>query len=89
MERYGEAITAYPLRRLDTGITIRRGFGGLVPEVEEREAARFNGYSWKEWRDLPHEEKVDSVAYMRVKRQIEAHEEDARAKEMKRKARRK
>ena len=70
MERYGEAITAYPLRRLDTGITIRRGFGGLVPEVEEREAARFNGYSWKEWRDLP-------------------HEEDARAKEMKRKARRK
>ncbi len=86
MERHGEPITAYRLKTLETGITLERGFGGLVPEIEERRSARFSGYSWHEWSQLPVEERVDCVAYHRIIRAIEANEEDAREKDARRKA---
>ncbi len=84
MERHGETITAYRLKTLNTGITLERGFGGLVPEVEERQAARFSGFNWREWLELPVVERVDCVAYNRIRRAIEANEEDAREKEVRR-----
>ncbi len=87
MERHGETITAYRLKTLETGITLERGFGGLVPEVEERQAARFSGFNWKEWGKLPVADRVDCVAYNRIRRAIEANEEDAREKEVARKRR--
>ncbi len=87
MERHGERITAYRLKTLETGITLQRGFGGIVSEVEEREAARFTGFNWKEWGELPVVDRIDCVAYHRIRRAIEANEEDARQKDAGRKAR--
>ncbi|KKL12514.1 hypothetical protein LCGC14_2535010 [marine sediment metagenome] len=77
MERWGEPITAYQLRLLETGITYRRIVKDVVPEVEEREAARFNGYNWKEWLVLPKRERVDGVAYFRIRRAIDMNQQDA------------
>ena len=84
MERWGEPLKDYPLRTLETGITYKRQFGGLVPEIEEREAARYNGYTWKEWRELPREERVDGIAFFRIRRSIELHQQDAQNKEQER-----
>lgn len=49
----------------------------MVPEIEEREAAKFNGYTWRTWQDLPRRERVDNVAYFRLSRLIDLHREDA------------
>jgi len=49
----------------------------LVPEIEEREAARFAGYTWREWSELSHEGRVNGVAHYRVKSLLEAHAQDA------------
>lgn len=84
--RHGEPIATYPTRGgVATGIQFRRPVAGLVPEVEEREAAIFNGYTWREWRDLPYEERVDSVAHYRIHLLIETHKEDAVSSAIKRK----
>ena len=88
IERYGEPISAAPIRLLDTGITYRRPVPGIVPEIEEREAARFNGYTWKEWLDLPRQERVDGLAYFRIQKQIDMHRGDAQSKEQERQTRR-
>ena len=88
VERWGDPITAVHLRTLDTGITYRRIVPNVVPEVEEREAARFNGYTWKEWLKLPRQERVDGVAYSRIRRYIDMHQEDAKGKEARRLAKR-
>ena len=58
-----------------------------MPEVEEREAARFNGYTWKEWQELAKPERVDGLAYFRVRRHIDMNQEDARAKDLERRTR--
>ena len=86
MERHGEPITAYPLRTIDTGITYGSVFPELIPEIEEREAARFNGYSWSQWQGLVRGEKVSGVAYCRIRRAIDMNRDDAQEKYMKRKA---
>ena len=62
---------------------------GLVPQIEEREACRFSGYNWKEWQGLPYDERVESVAYFRVKRRIEMNQDDAREQKVKRDMRKK
>ncbi len=85
MERHGEAITAYPLKTLNTGISYRRVLEDLVPEYEERQAARLGGYKWSEWQALPRFERVDGVAYFRIRNQIEMHTQDAQDKEIRRK----
>lgn len=60
---------------------------GLVPEVEERDAARFNGYTWSDWRKLAYDERVTGVAYYRLSRLVDMHREEAVSSEMKRRAR--
>ena len=48
-----------------------------MPEVEEREAARFNGYTWVAWEQLKRREQVDSVAYFRLAKLIDMHKDEA------------
>jgi len=74
----------YPVKLLQTGISYRREFAGIVPEVEEREACRFNGYQWENWQDLPRYERVDGVAYFRIRKAIEMHQQDAQDRETQR-----
>ena len=50
---------------------------GLVSEVEERDAAIANGYTWREWGDLSRNERIHNVAHYRLRRLIDAHVEDA------------
>lgn len=85
MERHGEPITAYPLRKLNTGISYRRVLEDLVPEYEEREAARLCGYTWSDWQQLRRDEQVDGVAYFRIQHHIEMNIQDAQEKEQRRK----
>ncbi len=59
----------------------------MVPEVEEREAAKFCGYNWREWRDLPRQERVIGFAHFRVHRLIEMNQQDARDKDSNRRMR--
>ena len=59
-----------------------------MPQIEEREACRFSGYTWRDWQGLPYDERVDSVAYFRVKRRIDMHRDDAQNQDVKRKMRR-
>lgn len=80
VERHGDPITAYPLKTLHSGITVQQGFGGLVSEIELRAVARFSGYTWRQWEQLPQDDKVQDVAYQRIRRAIDANEEDARDK---------
>ena len=56
-----------------------------MPQIEEREACRVSGYNWKEWQALPYDERVDGVAYFRVRRRIDMNEGEARDTEMQRK----
>ncbi len=59
-----------------------------MPEPEEREAARFNGYTWREWERLTRRERVDGVAYYRLAKLIDMHKDDAVSKEMDRRMKR-
>lgn len=65
-----------------------RSEGGLVPEIEEREAAIFCGYRWSEWLNLPWTERSNSVAHYRLHYMIDAHGESARVEEYERQRRR-
>lgn len=67
-----------------TGILYGSTVRGLVPELEEREAAIFAGYRWREWLDLPRYERVDGVAHFRLHHLIELHGQDAVAEESRR-----
>lgn len=58
---------------------------GLITQLEEREAARFNNYSWSEWQALPYGEKVMAVAFTQVQHQIELLSNDAVQDEIRRK----
>jgi hypothetical protein len=49
----------------------------MVSELEERDAARFNGYTWHDWRELFYADRADGVAYYRISRLIDMHREDA------------
>jgi hypothetical protein len=60
-----------------------------VPPIEERESSRFSGYTWKEWQGLAYDERVDCVAYFRIRRRIEMHQADAQEKDIRTKQRRK
>jgi hypothetical protein len=74
----------YPLKTLDAGITFRRPYPDLVSEIEEREAARSNGYTWEAWHLLERPARVAGIAWTRAKRYIEMHQQDAADSEMKR-----
>lgn len=62
---------------MSTGILYGIDLPGLVPEIEEREAALFNGYRWNSWLRLPHDERVNGVAHLRLRHLIETHAQDA------------
>jgi hypothetical protein len=63
----------------------------MVPELEEREAARWNGYTWKEWQEFDlldpwgRYNRAAGVAAMRMDRIISNHSDDAVNQEMERK----
>jgi len=59
-----------------------------VPEIEEREAAIFAGYTWRTWHELPREERTDGVAHYRLHRLISLHQDDAVAKDAERRMKR-
>ena len=61
---------------------------GIISEVEDRDSSRFNGYSWREWQTLSYQDRVDGVAYYRLRRLIDMHEEDAVSSEVERRSRR-
>ena len=86
--RDGEPITDYPVKTLDTGIEYERQLLQLVPEIEEREAARFSGYKWSEWRELARQDRVDCLAYFRLSRAIEMNVHDAQRRDSELRARR-
>ena len=84
MTRDGEPITEAPLTKaLNTGISYEPLPGPipLVPQIEERESAIFNGYTWREWSTLAYDERVYAVAHHRLHRLITLHQADAEIKD--------
>lgn len=65
---------------MQTGISYRPTLPGLVPDIEEREAALFNGYDWRTWRDLDYYDRVYGVAHSRVHKLIQLHTAEAEIK---------
>ena len=61
---------------------------GLISELEERDSAKFNGFTWNEWQKLPYLDRVDGVAYSRLTHIIDIVKEDAVSREMDHRARR-
>ena len=81
MAKDGEPIQEVPLSRaLNTGISYQATLPGLVSEVEEREAAIFNGYTWREWRDLDYFDRVRGAAHFRVHHLIQLHNAETEIK---------
>ena len=69
---------------ISTGIQYHALVPRLVSAVEEREAAVFNLYNWRDWRGLTWEERAEGMAFFRVHRAIELHQNEAVAREIKR-----
>lgn len=59
-----------------------------MPELEEREAAKFVGYTWKQWAKLPRSERVAAVAHYRMDGLLRLHAADAAEIERKLKGKR-
>lgn len=63
-----------------------------MPEIEEREAAIFCGYNWKEWQEFSllepagRYERAAGVAHFRMHALIERHTEEAISREMDRRS---
>ncbi len=80
VKRNGEPLHLLQLKRqLQTGIEYQQTVPGIVPEIEERESARFAGYTWREWLELPRDERADSIAWHRINQLISAHVAEAQA----------
>lgn len=76
--RNGEAIETLPVRdTVTTGIDYASLLPGLVPLYEEREAAVYGHYRWRDWQNLPAEERAAAVAHFRLHRLIDLHQHDA------------
>jgi hypothetical protein len=69
-----------------TGITYGTLLTGAVPEYEEREAARFGLYRWRQWCRLGYWERVNGLVHYRLHRLIELHENDVLAEHADREA---
>lgn len=54
----------------------------MVPEYEEREAARFGLYRWVDWCALPRADRLAGIAHYRLHQLIELHEGEALADHM-------
>ena len=76
--RDGELISEAPLRKVvHTGIGFEPVLPGLVPEIEEREACLFSGYTWHDWQELSKAERTDGVAHFRLHHLMELHKAEA------------
>ncbi len=86
MTRARLPIQEHPLSEaIDTQIRYGVLAPGLVPIFEEREAAIFAHYNWTEWRLLDWHEQAAVVGHYRTHRQVEMHQNDVIAHEMRRK----
>ena len=86
MTRAGQPIQEHPLREaIDTQIRYESLAPGLVPLYEEREAAIFAHYNWTEWRLLDWDQQAAAVGHYRIHRQVEMHQNDVIAHEMRKK----
>lgn len=56
---------------IDAGITIESA-DGFVPEYEAREAAKYSGYTYKEWKEIHYMERAQAVAHYRLHYRVEA-----------------
>jgi hypothetical protein len=73
----GIPITEHQLPRMvETGITLESELG-LVPEYEEREAARFYSLSMDQWNSSHPMERAKCVAHYRLHHMIEAFTQKA------------
>jgi hypothetical protein len=72
-------LLEYPFlaKRVPTGIDTEPDVPGYVTEFEERTVAADMALPWDRWDVLPREERVDAVAWWRMRRLLEAHREDA------------
>lgn len=84
MLRNGEPIQTYRLNQgVKTGIFQTALIEGLVPEIEEREAAIFCGYTWKEWLEFDLSDPIDrwnrvsGIAHYRIHKIIQSNMDDA------------
>lgn len=91
--RNGEPIQLLRLKQgVRTGIEITGLLVGLVPELEEREASLFCGYTWKEWNEFSltdpvgRWERASGIAHYRVHNLIKQHSEDAVSEEIDRRS---
>jgi hypothetical protein len=63
-----------------------------VPEIEEREAALFCGYTWKEWQQFEltdpagRWERASGIAHYRMHSMIERHVDESISREMDRRS---
>lgn len=55
----------------------------MVAELEERNAALAEGYSFAEYQALPRDERILTVAHYRLSRLLRMHEQDALERERK------
>jgi len=86
----GEPIYRVALHEtVKTGISYDGGVPGCVPFFEEHDARHAAGYTLKEWRALEPDERALEVAYLRMKRYIDLHSNEAVQRDAKRKAKRK
>lgn len=67
---------------IETGITIGRLIPGMVPELEERNAAADFGVPWPAYQAMDRYEQVDLVAAFRLRRYIEQHGHEATSSHM-------
>lgn len=74
VSRRGESIAkAHLQNRVRTGILITAPVAGVVPEYDEREAARFALLTWEQYQALPRPDRAKTVAHYYVNNLIEAH----------------
>jgi hypothetical protein len=77
VSRHGIPLREYLLpKKVDVGLTFEASFG-MVPELEEREAAVFVHCPWSTWLDLHPFERAAHVAHYRLHLLIDAHVQDA------------
>lgn len=89
MTRNGEPIETVTVREvIQTGIEFDALLPGLVPLYEEREAATYGHYTWREWRtELEPEERAAAVAQYRLHHLVTLHQNDAMNAAMERRSR--
>ncbi len=78
-------IMEHPLSEtVESGVRYGALLEGLVPEMEEREAAVFSRLSWPSYRALSWLERAQTIAHYRLHHVVDLHRNDAASREMSR-----